>query len=268
MKLLVAAALVGVLGATLAAAAFAQPAGDLPTKKPDTLVIGFDLPAPAFIQGTAVGTSIRNPTGFEVELAKAVAKKLGVSKIEWLRSKFVGLFRPGAKPFDFAFEQITITAKRKQVVDFSASYFDANQGVLIAKGVSKPTSIADLRGLQICAQAATTGLDYIQTQMRPEKDPLVYQDLGPAFIAVSTGQCDAIVMDVPIVVSEKKKSPAKYGAVAGQIITNEKYGALFEKGNPLRAQVSNAIKELKADGTLARLQSKWFSPFPNVTVLK
>jgi polar amino acid transport system substrate-binding protein len=267
MKLLVAAALIGVLGA-VAPTALAQPEGGLPTKKPDTLVIGFDLPAPAFIQGTAVGSSIRNPTGFEVELAKAIAKELGVSKIEWLRSKFVGLFRPGRKPFDFALEQITITDKRKQVVDFSASYFDANQGVLIAKGVSKPTSLADLRALQTCAQAATTGLDYIQTRLRPDQDPLVYQDLGPAFIAVSTGQCDAIVMDVPIVVSEKKKSPAKYGVVAGQIITKEKYGALFEKGNPLRAAVSRAINALRSDGTLARLQSKWFSPFPNVTVLK
>jgi polar amino acid transport system substrate-binding protein len=268
MKVLVAAALVAVVGATLAAAALAQPEGALPTKKPDTLVIGFDLPAPAFIQGTAVGSSIRNPTGFEVELAKAIARELGVSKIEWLRSKFVGLFRPGRKPFDFALEQITITDKRKQVVDFSASYFDANQGVLVGKGVPQPKNIADLRELQTCGQAATTGLDYLQTRIRPQQDPLVYQDLGPAFLAVSNGQCDAIIMDVPIVVSEKKKSPGKYGAVAGQIITKEKYGALFEKGNPLRAEVSKAIRAIKASGTLTRLQSKWFSPFPNVTVLK
>jgi polar amino acid transport system substrate-binding protein len=257
---------VAVLGALVAAVGVAAGAqartegGGAPTKEPGKLIVGFDLPAPTFWNGTAAGTTIRNPSGFEVDLAWAIAARLGISKanVEFLRAPFTGLFKPGAKPFDFALEEITITAARKRVVDFSTPYFDANQGVMIAKGVRKPTSLASLKSLQLCGQATTTGLDYIQTRIRPTKKPLVYQSLAAAFQAVSIKRCDALIMDVPIVLSELKKNPSKYGGVVGQIVTNEKYGALFQKGSRLLPQVNAALKTLKANGTIDRLQRKWF----------
>jgi polar amino acid transport system substrate-binding protein len=256
-----------ILVALTAAAAFARPAA-APTKVAGTLTVGFDLPAPGFWNGAASGTTIKHPTGFEASLAQAIAKQLGISKVVYLRAPFGGLFSPAAKKFDFAFEEVTITAQRAKVVSFSAPYFDANQGVLIRKGLTKPTSVAALKSLQLCAQTPTTGLAYIQHVIRPKKKALVYSASSTAaFDAVEAGKCDALILDVPIVVSQAKKKPGAYGGVVGQIVTHESYGAVMDKGSKFKPFIDKAIAALKSNGTIDKLQKKWL-PFTRVPILK
>jgi len=262
--IMLAAALVA--GAAIAVTASAQ--STPPTKQPGKLIVGFDLPAPGFWNGRASGTTIKNPSGFEYELSQAIAKQLKIPKVEYLRAPFGGLFSPAPKKYDFAFEEVTITAARKKVVAFSTPYFDANQGVLIRKGLAKPKRVADLKSLQTCAQKDTTGLSYIQHKLRPAKKPLVYSASSTAaFDAVEAGRCDALILDVPIVVSQSNKKPGAYGGVAGQIITNEFYGAVMEKGSKFKPFLDKAIGTLRANGTINRLQKKWL-PFTRVPILK
>src|SRR5262249_19742572 len=118
-------ALVVALASTTAA--FAGSSASVPTKKPGKLIVGFDVPAPSFWNGRVSGTTIHNPTGFEAALAQAIAKQLKIKTIQYLRAPFGGLFSPATKPFDFAFEEVTITPQRAKVVGFSAPYFNANQ---------------------------------------------------------------------------------------------------------------------------------------------
>ncbi len=260
--------LVVVVGLALTAgAALAAPTA-VPTKKAGVLTVGFDVPAPGFWNGRVTGTTIKNPTGFEAQLAQAIAKKLGLAQIVYVRAPFGGLFSPSSKPYDFAMEEATITAQRAKVVTFSAPYFDANQGVLIRKGLAKPTSIAALKSLQLCAQADTTGLAYIQHTLRPAKRALVYSASSTAaFDAVEAGKCDALILDVPIVVAQSQKKPGAYGGVIGQIVTHESYGAIMEKGSAFKPFIDKAIKALKANGTIGKLQRKWL-PCTRVAVLK
>jgi len=256
-----------VCAAALASAALAT-SRSVPTKTPGTLTVGFDVPAPGFWNGRVTGSTIKNPTGFEAGLAQAIAKYLKISKIVYVRAPFSGLFSPAPKKYDFAMEEATITAERAKVVTFSTSYFDANQGVLIRKGLAKPKSIADLKKLQLCAQSTTTGLAYIQHKLRPSKPPLVYSPSSTAaFDAVQAGKCDALILDVPIVVSQSHKKPGAYGGVVGQIVTNEGYGAIMDKGSKFKPYLDRAIKALKANGTINRLQKKWL-PFTRVPILK
>lgn len=239
-----------------------------PTKEEGKLIVGFDLPAPGFWNGRASGTTIRNPTGFEHSLALAIAKQMGISDVEFLRAPFGTILLAGPKKFDFALEETTITTARARVIGFSVPYFDANQGVLIRKGLAKPTRIADLKSLQTCAQAATTGLTWIRSKLRPTKKPLVYSASSTAaFDAVERGDCDALILDVPIVVSQSKKKAGAYGGVVGQIDTNEGYGAVMQKGSALKPFVDRAIRKLRANGTIGRLQRKWL-PFTRVPTLK
>jgi polar amino acid transport system substrate-binding protein len=244
----------------------------VPTKRPGKLVVGFDLPAPAFWNGQASGHTILHPSGFEYGLAVDVAKQLGISKknVTFLRAPFATILLAGSKPYDFAMEETTITAQRAQVIGFSSPYFDANQGVLIAKGVPKPTSIADLKKLQTCAQAATTGLDWIQHKLHPTKQPRVYgASSNAAFDAVASGACQALILDVPIIEAQNQKQPGVYGGVVGQIDTHEGYGAVFAKNSPLIPYVSKAIRTLQANGTISRLTKRWFGFDPTkVPVLK
>jgi polar amino acid transport system substrate-binding protein len=240
----------------------------VPTKKSGKLIVGFDVPAPGFWNGRATGTTIKNPSGFEYALSQAVAKQLHITKVQYLRAPFSGLFSPATKKYDFAMEEVTITPQRAKVVTFSTSYFDANQGVLIRKGLAKPKSIADLKKLQLCAQSTTTGLAYIQHKLRPSKKPLVYSPSSTAaFDAVEAGKCDALILDVPIVVSQSKKKPGAYGGVVGQIVTHEGYGAVMDHGSKLKPDLDKAIKALKANGTINKLQKKWL-PFTRVPILK
>jgi polar amino acid transport system substrate-binding protein len=261
-RLLVAA---GIAALAVTATAGARPLA-VPTKQAGKLIVGFDLPAPSFWNGRATGTTIKNPSGFEYALSQAIAKKLGITKVQYLRAPFGGLFSPAPKKFDFAFEEVTITAERAKVVSFSAPYFDANQGVLIRKGLTKPTSLAALKKLQLCAQATTTGLAYIQHKLRPAKKPLVYSASSTAaFDAVESGKCDALILDVPIVAAQAKKKPGAYGGIAGQIVTNEFYGAVMDKGSKFKPFLDRAIKALKANGTIKRLVKKWLlNPIPPV----
>ena len=233
-----------------------------PTLHKGRLIVGFDLPAPSFWNGQASGTTINNPAGFEYGLALDVAKQLGISKVNvtLLRAPFSTILLGGKKPYDFAMEETTITPQRAKVIGFSNSYFDANQGVLIAKGVAKPTSIADLKSLQTCAQANTTGLDWLLHTLHPTKQPLVYSaSSSAAFDAVAAGTCQALILDVPIVEAQSQKEPAgTYGGVVGQIDTKEGYGAVFAKGSALIPFVNKALKTLQTNGTIGKLTKQWF----------
>jgi polar amino acid transport system substrate-binding protein len=264
VKRLLATACLVVLAVT--AAASARPLAP-PTRQAGTLTVGFDVPAPGFWNGHVSGTTIRNGSGFEYALSQAIAKQLGISKVTYVRAPFGGLFSPAPKNYDFALEEVTITTQRAKVVSFSSSYFDANQGVLIRKGLTPPKHVADLKKLQLCAQTTTTGLAYILHTLRPSKRPLVYSASSTAaFDAVEARRCDALILDVPIVVSQSKKKPGAYGGVVGQIVTHEGYGAVMDRGSKLKPFVDRAIKALKANGTIDKLQKQWL-PFTRVPIL-
>jgi polar amino acid transport system substrate-binding protein len=260
---------VPILVAVAALAASSVAAAAPPTLKSGTLIVAFGDPAVGFASGTVRGNTITNPKGYEVDVAKAVAANLAIPKINWIYSPWNSLFAPGTKKFDVSFQEATITAQRKRTVDFSTSYFDANQGVLLSKKATTPKSLADLKKLQTCAQTNTTGLDWIKTKLHPAKAPLAYPATTAAFTAVQIGRCDALILDTPIVASERKSNPGKYGQVAGQIITHEQYGAVFQKGSKLKPMVDASIKKLWSNGTIAKLQKKWFAiDFSKVPVLK
>ena len=218
------------------------------------LTVGAEFPVKGFIE-----LPIDDPKGFEVDFADALAKEMGVPKVEWVSTPFAGLFSPAPKPFDMSIQEVTITDERAKVVDFSIPYFDANQGFLIAKGgpAEGVQSIADMKGLLFGFQAATTGGAYIQDKIQPDEQPRVFTTLPAATQALANGQIDAFLMDVAIG-SQIVKARGEQIAMPGQFKTDEQYGVVFEKGNPLRAEVNKAIEALKADGTLERLQAKWF----------
>jgi len=257
---------IATLAVSIAAGAAAK-SSSAPTMTPGTLVIAFGDSAVNFAAGTVHGTTYVNPKGYEVDLSSTIAKNLGL-KPKFVYTPWAKLFAPGHKSFDISFQEATITAQRAKTIDFTHSYFDANQGVLLSKKAKTPHSIADLKSMQTCAQTDTTGLFWIQQKLHPAKKPLIYQTTAAAFEAVQIGRCDAIILDTPIVASEKKARPTRYGAIAGQIVTHEQYGAVLQKGSKLTPLVNAQIDKLWKNGTIASLQKKWFnidfSKIPNL----
>ena len=128
------------------------------------LTAGAEFPVAGFLE-----LPISNPTGFEADFADALAREIGVAKVTWVNTPFSGLFSPAPKKYDVAINEITITPERDKVVDFSAPYFDADQGFLIKKGGpgEQAKSIADMKDLQFGFQATTTGGAYITDKIKP-----------------------------------------------------------------------------------------------------
>ena len=239
-------------------------AANLNLQNEGQLTIGAEFPVEGFQE-----LPIEDPKGFEIDFADAVAKELGVPKVQWVTTPFSGLFSPAPKDFDMAINQITITPERSKVVDFSVPYFDANQGFLIKKGgpAEGVTTIADMKDLQFGFQATTTGGTYILDEIQPEQQPGEFTTLGAATQALANGQIDAFLMDVAIGsgIVEKRGEDID---MPGQFETNEEYGVLFEKDNPLKAEVNKAIEKIRADGTLDKLQAKWFPGTEDLPVLE
>ena len=129
----------------------------------------------------------------EIDLAKAIAAKLGLKKIEWYnQSSFAKSYAPGPKPYDLYFGEETITPERSKNVDYSIPYINADQGAMIRKGLTPvPKSIADLKKLTLCAQAGTTGAAYIKAHIKPAK-ALYPSTTAIMFQQLVSKQCDAI----------------------------------------------------------------------------
>jgi polar amino acid transport system substrate-binding protein len=256
------------LAALLAVPAASAHSTAAPTLKAGKLIVAFGDPAPGFASGSVRGNTITRPRGYEVDLARAIAAKLHLTPV-WIYSPWNSLFAPGTKKFDISFQEATITAQRKRTVDFTTSYLNANQGVLLSKRASVPHSIADLKKMQTCAQTNTTGLDWIKTQLHPAKAPFTFPTTTAAYQAVQIGRCQAMILDVPLVSLEKKQNPSKFGPVAGQVVTHEQYGAVLQKGSKLGPVVDGVIKTLTRNKTIATLQKKWFNvSFSTIPVLR
>ena len=240
----------------------------MPTRVPGTLTVAVDIGTVGLAEGDFENGAVVHASGFEIDLAKALAARLGVN-LKIVDVPFAQVFRPGPKPFDVSIAHVTITAQRANSVDFSPPYFVVNKGVLLAPGVPPPATLAALRKLQICAQSATTSLAYVLTKLRPVKPPHTFPSPIDELRALSDGFCQAMIADLEILVAAQRDQPDLYGPIAGQIVTNERYGAVFQKGSTLRAPVSAALQSLARSGVVTRLATRWFGAgWKKVQVLK
>ncbi|WP_448624097.1 ABC transporter substrate-binding protein [Geodermatophilus sp. URMC 64] len=258
-------------GTSPSSAAGACSPDELQTLEPGTLTIATDQPA---FEPWMVDDTPENGQGFESAVAYAVAGQLGYNEedVTWVRVPFNAAIQPGERPFDFDINQFSITEERKQAVDFSSPYYTVSQAVITTAGspADGATSLADLRGLRIGAQVATTSLQALTDVIRPDSDPVVFNTNDDAKLALQNGQVDAIVVDLPtaffITAAELDD-----GVIVGQLENSgeggDQFGLLLEKDSPLTDCVSQAVDALRDDGTLADLEEQWLSDVADAPVL-
>jgi ABC-type amino acid transport substrate-binding protein len=228
-----------------------------------TLTVGTELPAPPFW----IGESYDSLTGgFEVDLAKEIAKRLNLGTTKFVEMPFAGLVAGQQCACDIDFSQVTITDDRAKVVQFTEPYFDANQGILVKKG-TKVGSLAEAKGLRWGAQINTTGAAYINDQIKPTSEAKIYNTTVDAFTALSAGQIDAVLLDTPIVVGAVKANQIPNGEVVGQFETGEKYGAVVNKDSKNLAAFNQVITTLKSEGFIDQLYKKYFVDPATVPVI-
>ena len=245
------------------------------------LTVGTDNPAfpPWFAGGVPKGSSwkINDPAtgkGFESAVAYAVGAQLGFKRAEvrWVYVPFARSYAPGKKTFDFDINQISYLPARAKVVDFSNSYYDVNQSLVVRKGtpIAKVKTIAGLRKYKLGVQIGTTSYNTIVTQIKPDEKPAVYDTNDKAVFALKSEQIDGLVVDLPTAfyVSAVQVPNSK---ILGQFATSRKapehFGMVLQKGSSLTPCLNRALARLKANGTLARIQKTWLSRVVGVPLL-
>jgi polar amino acid transport system substrate-binding protein len=210
--------------------------------------------------------------GFESAVAYEVAERLGfaASDVEWVDVPFNKSYAPGPKDFDFDINNISVTDERDQAVDFSDSYYDLTQALMVLQGspIENATTMDEIGDAVFGAQIGTTSLEFINTVIQPARPAKVYDTTNDAKAALRNGQVDGLVLDLPTAYFEAFINTPN-GALVGQFpSTGEHLGMLFEEGNPLRDCVNDVLAEMESDGTLKQLQDKWLADYLNVPVIE
>ena len=242
----------------------------LETNEPGTLTVATDSPAfPPYFEDDYP----TNGEGFESAVAYAIADELGFaeSDVNWVVEPFNSSYAPGPKDFDFDVNQISITEKRAEQVDFSSPYYTAEQAVVALKDsqAAEATSLSDLADTRFGVQVGTTSLDAVEEVIQPSEEPRVYDTSNDVVTALKQGQVDAVVVDVPTAFFltatqvPEAKTVGQFPAPGG-----DEWGALLEKDSPLTDCVSFAIEELESSGELAELEQQWMSEATDAPVLE
>ena len=245
------------------------------------LTIGTDNPAfpPWFAGGEGRKPwKINDPNkgqGLEPAVSYAVAKRLGFERadVRWVYTPFNKTIAPGRKAFDFAINQISYTPDRAKVLTFSASYYNVNQSIVGLKGkpISSVRSKAGLRGYKLGAQLGTTSYQYIVKSIKPTRSAAVYDTNDLAVAALKNGQIDGLVVDLPTafyVTAVQVPNSKIIGQFTAAVGNQERFGMVFQKGNPLVGCVNKALAQMRATGILKRIQQIWLAKVTGAPVLK
>jgi polar amino acid transport system substrate-binding protein len=203
-----------------------------------------------------------NIVGFDIDLAQAVCDKLGVKlelqPIDW-DSKVQEL---NTKNIDCIWNGLSVTAENQEAMTMSSSYM-ANEITLVVMKDSTIASTADMAGKKLAVQSGSSAEETLDAQENKAfKDSLAavnpFDDYTTALLDLESGNSDAVLMD-SIVANYMIADAGKNYKVLDATLLEDKYAVGFRKGDQaLCDAIWEALKELKADGTVADISTKWF----------
>lgn len=225
---------------------------NLGLQKSGTLTIG--------LEGTFKPYSYRENgklTGFEVDLGKAVAKKLGV-KAKFVPTKFDSLIAGlDVNKYDVVINDIAETPARENKYLFSTPYIYSKSQLAVKKS-SSIKKITEIKGTKI-AQTTTSNNAADAKRLGATVTPT--DGFQQSIDLVSQGRVAGTINSREAFYAFFKQN--KHSDIrlidAGSSIATSKIGAIFTKKHAkLQKQISKAIQELRQDGTLTKLSKKYF----------
>lgn len=199
--------------------------------------------------------------GIDVEIAYAVAEKLGYD-LEIVDTQFDAIIAEVvSKKVDFGMSGFTVTEERKQNVDFSSTYTTAVQAIIV-KEDSEITSVDDLfnpdNAYDIGVQLGTTGDLYITDDVAANglKHTVHQYNKAPdAVIALNSGKVDCVIIDDQVAVAFVKNNECL--KLLDTAYAFEEYAICFPKESELYEPFNAALEELIADGTVQSIIDKY-----------
>ncbi len=205
--------------------------------------------------------------GFDIDIAKALCEKMKV-KCEFVAQDWDGIIPAlQTKKYDAIVASMSITAERKQVVDFTDKYYNTPTQFAAAKG----TDIGDgsakaMAGKTLGAQSSTIQANMLEAVYKDSTVKL-YATVDELYADLSAGRVDAALVD-KLVTAEwlKTEAGSKFDFVGPAMyepreILGDGVGIAVRKGDDeLRLAFNKAIKEILEDGTYKKINDKYF-PF-------
>lgn len=204
--------------------------------------------------------------GFDIDCAKEVASRMGVElviqPIAW-DSKQMEL---DSGNIDCIWNGMSINEERKEAMNLSDPYLK-NDMVFVVLGSSDYQSQADLEGKNIAVQNGSSAQEILEASDFAAKAGSIagYDDNVTAFMDLDANGVDAVFLDSVVAnyfITEKQKDYR----VLSDVLYEEEYAIGFRKGDQaLRDEVQNTLNDMKADGKLGEISTKWFGS--DVTVI-
>ncbi len=199
----------------------------------------------------------KNPSrliGFEVDLANAIARQLGVRAVQSQNAwdSLIPALERG--DFDFAMNGIEITKTRMKRVLFSAPYYVYTEQLVVRKGDSSIKSMADLKGKKVGTLSGTVAQDILMGM--GGVNVKIYSGQVEPYQDLALGRLDAVLLDLPIAAYYAKPNPMlKYaGPPAGEGL----YAIAMRKNDKqLKKKLDKILLKLYRNGELKKIYEKW-----------
>ncbi|MFJ5232715.1 ABC transporter substrate-binding protein [Kitasatospora sp. NPDC088391] len=206
-----------------------------------------------------------NIVGMDVDLAKAVAQKLGLTA-DVQNADFTSII-PGisSNKYQLGMSSFTDTKEREQTVDM-VTYFTAGSAAAVKKGNPDKVNLDDLCGKKVAVQTGTTQADEIKDTRNPDctkaGKPTIPND-GDKFTlqtdvtgALVAGRDQVMLADSPVIDYALKQTGGQLEKI-GSTYDSAPYGIVVAKGSGLTKAVQGAVTALIADGTYKQILDKW-----------
>lgn len=230
-------------------------AGTFKPQTPGVLtVVTTEVPSPGFWEGTAAHVT----GGFEFELARLLAERLGLKTVRVKIEQFHRIVDGQLDGADLALDLITPTDRRARSLTFSSPYLDAAPTVLVRTDTSVP-DLDTARALRWGAVRATTFVGIVAGMIRPHDPVRIYDATSDVVRALEARQVDAVLLDLPLAVVTAERSGGLLRPAA-QLPTSELIAAALPKGSSNEQAVDSAFRAFTDDGTIDRLLRVWVGP--------
>ncbi|MBB4105447.1 ABC transporter substrate-binding protein [Allorhizobium borbori] len=220
---------------------------------PGQFTVEINLPAVGDFNGDTPDT-IKD--GFEFCIAANIANRLGLEKLKLVNVAFDAIVAGQTKDYDLALAQVSITEPRKKVVSFSTPYASSDFGV--ATRADKPVSEATIKAGSVGVQSGTTMVQFAQEVLKPAKVE-VFPDTSSMFTALIAGKIDAAMTNTSIILGQVANSGGKL-TIPGQFVSGRETAGVYPKDSQNKPVIDKIIADLKADGTLKKLEEAYLLP--------
>lgn len=196
--------------------------------------------------------------GFDIDLAKEVAKRWGV-EVEFKPCEWDGIiFDLNSGNIDMVWNGMTMTEERIKQVTFSEPYFTDGQLIFSRKG-EEVKKVAELEGKVVGLQLGSSADYAVQKSdiFSKIKEVKKYATNVEALMDLEAGRTDAVVVDT--VAGKYYNSKRATLTYSDESLTTEYYGVAMRKKDKALAEKLNAtLDEMRADGTFDKISEKWF----------